>query len=324
MSFNVVQPGLLSTLQDLGRFGQHSVGLTTGGPLDTEAFAWANRILHNPANACAIELSFGGLHLRAQSQTYICVTGATLDLTINGQTKQLWCSHKVAEGDDIKLGYSQQGCRSYIAVAGGFTITPSFGSTSTVVREKIGGLNGLKLAANDQLPCAQTTELKRQALAMEHWPNYTKNDATSCTKLRLVPGYQYPWFDPSAQLRFFHNQYQVTDRSDRMGMRLNGPDVSCATQSMLSEGICLGAVQIPADGQPIVLLNDRQTIGGYPKIGSVIAIDTAKLAQLRPGNLVHFEAIDLYQAHTINTLAKLKFNATELLEISPRSRSHHD
>lgn len=318
MSFKVLQPGLLSSIQDLGRFGQHDIGLTTGGPLDNEAFLWANRILHNAPNACAIELSFGGLQLLAQTQSYLCVTGATLDLTINGVAKALWTSHKIWPDDDIKLGYSSHGCRSYISVAGGFDITPSFGSSATVVREKVGGLTGAKLAANDCLACASIAQLPRQALAQEHRPVYGQQNSGSHdgdTVLRILPGYQHHLFDTATQTRFFHAQYTLTDRSDRMGMRLEGPAVACASQNMLSEGICLGAVQVPADGQPIVLLKDRQTIGGYPKIGAVLARDTACLAQLRPGDTLRFEAVDLYQAHTINTLAQLKFDHTPLLHL---------
>ncbi len=318
MSFKVLQPGLLSLIQDLGRFGQHDIGLTTGGPLDSEAFLWANRLLHNTPNACAIEVSFGGLQLLAQTDSYFCVTGAHLNLTINGVNKALWSSHKVVNGDEIKLGYSSHGCRSYVGVAGGFNISPSFGSSATVMREKVGGLNGAKLATNDSLPCTEITTLLRQALPEAHWPLYgqegtDKNGAD--TVLRLLPGYQHHQFDPVTRARFFHGQYAVTDRSDRMGMRLEGPAVSCPSQQMLSEGICLGAVQVPADGQPIVLLNDRQTIGGYPKIGAVMGRDTARLAQLRPGDTLRFEAVDLHQAHTINTLAQLKFDATALLQL---------
>tara|TARA_B100000780_G_scaffold267668_1_gene224954 strand:- start:1744 stop:2706 length:963 start_codon:yes stop_codon:yes gene_type:complete len=316
MSFKVLQPGLLSLLQDLGRFGQHAIGLTSGGPLDTEAFLWANRILHNSANACAIEVSFGGLQLQAKTDTYLCVTGANLGLSINGIDKALWTSHKIVNGDDIKLSYSSQGCRSYLAVAGGFQVIPSFGSTATVVREKIGGLKGAKLATNDSLACVRTPHLARQALAEADWPLYGPQDNSSnqtYTRLRLLPSYQHQQFDSATRARFFHGQYSVTDRSDRMGMRLEGPAVACPSSQMLSEGICLGAVQVPADGQPIVLLNDRQTIGGYPKIGAVMASDTACLAQLRPGDKVVFKAVDLYQAQTINTLAQIKFDAIKLL-----------
>jgi len=268
MSFKVLQPGLLSLIQDLGRFGQHDIGLTTGGPLDSEAFSWANRLLHNTPNACAIEVSFGGLQLLAQTDSYFCVTGAHLNLTINGVNKALWSSHKVVNGDEIKLGYSSHGCRSYVGVAGGFNISPSFGSSATVMREKVGGLNGAKLATNDSLPCTKITTLLRQALSEAHWPLYgqegtDKNGAD--TVLRLLPGYQHHQFDPVTRARFFHGQYAVTDRSDRMGMRLEGPAVSCPTQQMLSEGICLGAVQVPADDSLLYCLMTAKPLVATPK-----------------------------------------------------------
>ena len=222
MSFKVLQPGLLSLLQDFGRFGQHAIGLTTGGPLDSEAFLWANRILHNTANACAIEVSYGGLQLLVQTDSYFCVTGASLDLTINGVNKALWESHKVATGDEIKLGYSSQGCRSYLGVAGGFQISPSFGSSATVMREKIGGLRGEKLTANDRLPCPKTKQLERQGLSEADWPLYGQQNPEKNgddTVLRLLQGYQHHQFDSMTKARFFHGQYSVTDRSDRMPMR---------------------------------------------------------------------------------------------------------
>ena len=186
------------------------------------------------------------------------------------------------------------------------------------MREKIGGLNGAKLKAQDSLACNQTVQLRRQALAVKDWPLYgPQGPETNIPNrvLRLLPGYQHHHFDAATRARFFHSQFRVTDRSDRMGMRLEGPAVPCPSQQMLSEGICLGAVQVPADGQPIVLLNDRQTIGGYPKIGAIMARDLAQLVQLRPGDAVTFEAVDLYQAQTINTLAQLKFEATKLLHL---------
>ena len=220
MSFKVLQPGLLSLIQDLGRFGQHDIGLTTGGPLDSEAFLWANRILHNESNACAIELSFGGLQLLVQTDSYFCVTGAGLDISVNGVNKALWTSHKVVSGDEIKLGYSSHGCRSYLGVAGGFHITPSFGSQATVMREKIGGLNGAKLKAQDSLACNEIVQLRRQALAMKDWPLYGPQGPEENTPnrvLRLLPGYQHHHFDAATRVRFFHSQYRVTDRSDPHG-----------------------------------------------------------------------------------------------------------
>ena len=307
MSLRVAQPGLLSLLQDNGRFGAHNIGLTTGGPLDQEAFSWANRLLGNDDNACCIEASFGGLQLEALVDTYIAVTGADMPMQIDGVEMDLWTSHKVTAGSKISLGFAQRGTRSYIAVAGGLQTPETFGSRSTVVREKIGGISGTKLTDNDILDCEETKELQRYTLLEEQRPQYPNH-----VKLHVVLGYQEALFDQHKKQIFFTSTYTMTDRADRMGMRLEGPNVACGTSQMLSEGICHGAIQVPADGQPIILMNDRQTIGGYPKIGSVMARDTARLAQLRPGDTIEFSAVDVHDAHNLNALAAHRFQSTQL------------
>ncbi len=299
MSLEVLQPGVLSLLQDRGRFGQHRIGLTNGGPLDTEAFLYCNRLLSNDDNCTALEISYGGSRFRAGVDTYLCVTGAETPLTINGKERPLWAVHQVAAGDEIALDFATRGCRNYLGVAGGFRIEPSFGSTATVMRESIGGLRGEKLQAGDILPCAPTRDRKCYYLPAERQPHY-QNMVT----VRVIPGYQQAHFSRLQQRRFFSHGYTVSERSDRMGCRLEGPAISCEIEGILSEGICFGAIQIPADGQPIVLLNDRQTIGGYPKIGSALSLDASRLSQLRPGDTVHFAPISPHGAHNALHLAQ--------------------
>ncbi len=308
--FLVKQPGLLTLIHDRGRFGAHNLGLTTGGPLDPLAFDWANRLLGNEINATCLEVSFGGLHLEAGMDTAIAITGAKKPCKINGEEIAQWQTHNVKKGDLLELGFASEGVRAYLAVAGGFDITPSFGSSSTVVREKIGGLHGDKLQAGDHLPCVANSIDQHLKLTQDFQPTYGKQ-----ATLRVVKGYQHEVFDHIQQWRFFNSDYQVTERADRMGFRLEGEVIHSGMVGMLSEGICHGAIQIPADGQPIVLMNDRQTIGGYPKIGSVIPLDTAKLAQLTPGSSVQFEAISLEQAHNLHWLEKTKFQRTQPVKI---------
>ncbi len=305
--FSVKQPGLLSLLQDRGRFGAHNLGLTTGGPLDSLAFDWANRLLHNDANATCLEISFGGLVLEAELDTSIVITGATAPCKLNGEAITQWQTQPIHTGDKLEIGFATAGTRSYLAVNGGFDIRASFGSSSTVVREKIGGLHGDKLQAGDHLPCNSLTLAKNYCLAEADRPSY--GDSAS---LRVVPGYQQAAFDPLQQWRFFNTEYSLSERCDRMGFRLEGETVHSNMVGMLSEGICHGAIQIPADGQPIVLMNDRQTIGGYPKIGAVIPQDTARLSQLSPGSKVRFEAISIEQAHNIHCLEHARYARTPL------------
>lgn len=298
MALKVLQPGILSLLQDSGRVGQHRLGLTTGGPLDPEAYRLCNRILSNAPASTAIEVSFGGLQLECHTATFVCLTGAPMGLQINGKERPQWQVLAVAAGDIISLGYAERGCRAYLGVAKGFSIAPSFGSTATVMREGIGGLNGDKLQAGDVLPCKTVNDLVRLYLPKEFQPRYE-----NAIRLRVIPGYQVKHFNRLQQRRFFSHTYTVSNRCDRMGYRLEGPAISCDIEGILSEGICFGAIQIPADGQPIILLNDRQTIGGYPKIGAALSLDVARLSQMRTKDTIEFTPISSYEAHNALQLA---------------------
>jgi biotin-dependent carboxylase-like uncharacterized protein len=312
MSFKVLNPGMLTLIQDAGRFGQHGIGLTTGGPMDPLAYQLCNRLLQNPADSTVLEVSFGGLALEAQVDTFFCVTGASMPLRINDQEQDMWQVHRVSAGDRIALEFAQSGCRAYLGVAGGFTVAPTFGSSATVLREGLGGLRGDKLQPDDIIPCSAQQEGKLLQLAPEHRPDYTA-DLT----IRVLPGYQDQHFDRMQQRRFFSHEYTVSDRCDRMGYRLEGAVIGCAIEGILSEGICYGAIQIPADGQPIVLLNDRQTIGGYPKIGSALSLDAARLAQLTPGARVRFSPISVHAAHNALHLARSFATRQPLIEKTP-------
>ena len=301
--FTVVQPGMLSLLQDGGRRGHHRIGLSTGGPLDGYAMRWSNRLVGNDEHATVIEASFGGLELEATVNSLVAVTGGDQPLMINGVERDTWRSHRVEAGDRVSLGFASQFCRSYLAVHGGFDIAPSFGSAATVVREGIGGLDGGKLDAGDDLPAKGTPD--GECLKV---PDSVRTEYSNEITVRVIPGYQQHHFPRLQQRRFFAGEYTVTDRADRMGYRLEGPAIQCDIQGILSEGICQGAVQVPADGQPIVLLQDRQTIGGYPKIGAALALDTAKLGQLMPGARVRFEPVTPYAADNVFHLAESLFH----------------
>lgn len=307
MGLLVEKPGMLSLIQDVGRFGAFNIGLTNGGPVDLLAYQWANRLCGNTLNETAIEISLGGLTLTAQVDTTLAVAGANMPVTINGEEKALWRSYRVKAGDNIAIGIATQGVRCYLAVSGGFRVKPSFGSAATVCREGVGGLHGGKLLAGDVLPCIGSISKQNLLLLDNLIPNYQQE-----VVLHTIPSYQQQHFSSHQQRLFFSNEYTVSKSFDRMGYRLEGQPVSCDIEGILSEGICHGAVQIPKDGQPIVLLNDRQTIGGYPKIGAVSSIDTAKLGQLNQGGKVRFEPISMEQAHNLFYLNLSRFNRTQL------------
>ena len=310
MSITILNTGILALLQDAGRFGKHQIGLTNGGPMDPLAFHWANRLCENPAGATTIEVSVGGFKMQAEQPLRVAVTGGEMPVKINGSEAERWRTYALNSGDTLELGYSQRGCRAYVAVSGGIEVEPEFGSSATVVREGIGGLKGKPLSAGAKLSCNTDDSQQCWQVPENERPHYSKH-----VTLRVIPGYQDHSFDRIQQRLFFHNTFDVSDRCDRMGYRLTGPQVKSSLEGILSEGICLGAIQVPADGQPIVLLNDRQTIGGYPKIGSVLSLDLAKLAQLMPGDKVNFAAITIDKAHNLLHLAHSRFSAAELQAI---------
>lgn len=307
--FTILSSGILCQIQDLGRFGQAQLGLTYGGPADKYAFDWANRLLGNNANDAMLEVTYGRLILKANINTVICVTGAKLELTINDSPAQLWCSHQVQVGDVIELGMPTEGIRSYVAFSGGIQTDEQFDSRATVIREKVGGISGEKLSAGETLPTLSSPKItnQRQFLALQDIPSYKTS-----IELNVVLGYQQNAFSRLQKKRFFSTEYQVSAQWDRMGYRLEGLAIASNQTSMLSEGIALGAIQIPPDGQPIVLMYDRQTIGGYPKLGSVLSLDLARLAQCGQGAKVRFTPITIEQAHNQLHLAKYRYDNTKV------------
>ncbi|TLU67748.1 biotin-dependent carboxyltransferase [Thalassotalea litorea] len=307
--FYVEHPGMHTLIEDAGRIGKANLGLTTGGPADRMAFYWANRLVENARGCAALEVTYGGLKLHSSCNSSIALTGADIELKINNQRVRNWQSHIIEKGDFIELGFSQNGIKAYLAIKGGIRVEEQFGSCATVVREHIGGINGSALIKGDWLPveeqiCAHTNALPENAI-----PTYLTS-----LNLRVITGYQYQQFSVHQRQRFFSSEYQVSSQWDRMGYRLQGEAITFPKQNMLSEGIAYGAVQIPADGQPIVLLNDRQTIGGYPKMGSVFSLDAYQLAQCQQGAKIRFEPISIENAHNELYLAQSRFKQIEFIK----------
>lgn len=297
MGFKVINPGMHSILQDKGRIGYHNLGITVGGAFDQYSFGWANQLCLNHDTAGCIEILVGGLILEAQIATQIAITGADIPIKINDSSVENWCTHTVQPGDRIAFGYATAGCRAYLAVAGGIQAPLIFNSLSTVVREKLGGLckKGTALKKNDILPCQPNPASAQRSVPKQYHCQFN----TDIAEIRMVTGYQFEQFNKEQISQFFSTDYIISQHSDRMGYRLEGPAITVSSREMLSEGICLGAVQLPADGKPIILLCDRQTIGGYPKLGSVISEDIAKLAQMMPGQKLRFSPISVDQAQQL-------------------------
>ncbi|MEQ5800694.1 biotin-dependent carboxyltransferase family protein [Halomonas sp. H10-9-1] len=285
IGLRVQRAGPLALLQDAGRFGVRRLGVTQGGPADLHGWAWANRLVGNVWGTPVLEITFGGLKLVAERDLTIAVAGADLGATLEGSPLPLWQPVSLREGQTLVFGAPRNGLRAYLAVAGGFQAEPVLGSVSCVVREGLGGFDGRggKLAEGDRL--AVTIDASRRVEGRAT-PEPEKPDYSQSATLALLPGAQVADFTGDSLFAAFNRPWRIDDRADRMGVRLTGPKLTCRIDSLISEGIGLGAVQVPPDGQPIALLNDRQTIGGYPRLGALTPLAASRLAQCLPGQEV--------------------------------------
>lgn len=288
---HTIKPGQLSLIQDFGRFGLSHLGITQSGPVDDYAYSWANHLLGNAVNAPTLEITLGQAEFVIQHPCQMAIAGGDLGATLDGERLTNWCTFRAQTGQRLKFSLPRNGLRSYLAVRGGFLVKPHLGSVSSVQKETLGGLHqdGRPLQAGDEL-CFAPHALDNKPLQMTF---RFKPDYNLPLRLRVIESYQNASFTQESLHTFFTRTYTVSQHADRMGYRLTGPAATPPPEPILSEGIALGAIQIPPDGQPIVLLNDRQTIGGYPKIGCVAKIDLPRLAQAKPGQSVRFVKGDL-------------------------------
>lgn len=277
----------LCQLQDAGRFGVRQLGVTQGGALDWVSARWANWLLGNAPQAAVVEITLGGLTLVAEQACCLALAGADLGARLDGQPLAPWASFAMGKGQRLQFTQPLLGARAYLAAPGGFAAPPVLGSCATVVREALGGLDGLgtALAKGDRLSYAGA------APALRAVPEALRPDLHGSRLLDLVMGAQIGEFAGQSLFDAFNGDWVLDSRADRMGIRLLGPALRYQGAPMISEGIPLGAVQVPPDGQPIVLLNDRQTIGGYPRLGALTPLAVARLAQLLPGSAVRFRAV---------------------------------
>ena len=295
----VTKAGLLALLIDRGRTRHQHMGLTQSGPMDEYAFLWANKLLGNEQNAACIEISFGQFALRALQPCQLAITGANFHARINNHLLDNWQTLQLRTGDELVFeGPKMQGTRAYLAIKGGFDCPTSFGSACTVKREQLGGLNhGEALTRGDKLG-ATVPQIQSSTFNISVCPSlirhYDNHETIVC---RFIPAYQWPLFSKAAQQHFLQQAYRISSQSDRMGFRLSGEKLQTYNGGIISEGIALGAIQVPPDGQPIILMRDRQTIGGYPKLGTVLSTDLEKIAQAMPGQKIQFQRSDINTAY---------------------------
>lgn len=284
--------GPYTTVQDRGRFGYQHMGVPVSGALDLFAHTFANLLVGNDGDCATLEITFLGPELEVLDTLDAAVTGAGMPLRINGRPAPQWETLRLKRGDRMSFGRAMSGCRAYLAVTGGFDVPLIMGSRSTYVSGGIGGVEGRVIRANDVLPHGQGALLSRPR-RMPSCPSYSSEMA-----LRAVPGPQDDCFRESISL-FFSSLFTVTDKVNRMGYRLQGPVLERdhgAAKSIISEPSVHGNVQVPPDGQPIILMVE-QTIGGYTKIATVLTPDLYKIAQARPGDQIRFQRLSLEQAH---------------------------
>lgn len=291
MSLEVINNPLFVTIQDRGRFGYAHIGVTNSGVMDEYAYFWANKLLKNSFDTNILEIAFSNVIFKANENTQISITGADCEFFINDEKKELWQSYNIKKNDIIKIGKILSGNRIYLAVFGGFDIKKEFGSNSVTIKENLGGLDGNKLKKGDILPFNSCTFNYTMKLKEEFIPKYEDN-----LTLRVIFSYQENYFLDEEKKKFLNSTYLVTNDFNRMAVKLSGEAIKCEINGIISEAIAFGSIQIPNDGQPIVLLKDRQTIGGYPKIGVVLGIDCFKLSQARANTKIKFEEISYEEA----------------------------
>jgi biotin-dependent carboxylase-like uncharacterized protein len=288
MSLEVLNAGFLTLIQDFGRYGLQKFGITSGGPLDEHAFLWANRLLGNVYDSPVLEISLGGFTARFNQNTMIALCGADLSATLNGQSIFPWQTYFVRQGDEIKFISPRSGLRAYLAVKGGFLIKPHLMSCATVIKEKLGGLrqDGEKITDSDLLPYELSAEEKSRSVPQQFIPDYSNQ-----INLRFFPNYSVTGSTESMVEAFTMQTYKVSQNIDRMGYRLEGKSIEHNLSGITSQGMSVGAIQLPKDGQPIVLMKDKQTMGGYPLLGNLAYLDVAKLAQAKPGTEIKFSPV---------------------------------
>jgi antagonist of KipI len=292
MTIHVAKPGLFTTVQDRGRFGYVHLGISPAGAADALSLRIANLLVGNDEYAPALEMTLLGATLEFESAAIVAITGAACECKVVAEVIPAGMAVQVGAGDVLQCGSTINGARCYLAVQGGFDVPLVMGSASTDARGGFGGFDGRRLQSGDRLETrrAETNQARRLRVgALE---------ALRCDgPIRVTRSSQQDWFSPQTKAKFLSSAYTVSEQSDRAGLRLRGePLMASESAQLLSDGIPLGAIQVPPDGQPIILFVDQQTAGGYPKIASVVAADMHRVGQLRPRDEVGFAEVSIAEA----------------------------
>jgi antagonist of KipI len=313
----VVKSGWLTTVQDLGRYGYQQYGVPVSGAMDSFSTRVANRLVGNPDYAAVLELTLKGPELQFEQDTVIAITGADLSPTVNGSSIPMWESIVIPPNSRLSFGTPRSGARSYVAISGGIDVPLVLGSRSTHCASETGGLQGRPLKQGDSLCAGQPVKSVKQLIG-KRLPDQLLPRYRSPATLRVVPGPQQDFFPDASLATLTSSPYAITPQSDRMGYRLTGPKVvRKRSAKFISDCTTMGALQVPQDGQPILLMADRQTTGGYPKIAVVITVDLPLAAQLAPGDTITFVPCTVAQAQTALRQHRAQLDAT----LPPHQRS---
>lgn len=309
MTVKILKPGLLSTIQDLGRFGSQKYGVIVGGAMDSIAVRIANLLVGNEEGEATIEITMFGTELEMLEDCIVAITGGDLNPEIDSEPALMWRPILIRKGQVLKFTSPSKGSRAYITFSGGIQVPKVMGSKSTHTHAKIGGHKGRKLQKDDILTCGKITErgevFLRQLEEMNTSLQWSVDYPALYTypepnKIRILKGSEFDYFDKASQEMFFKQSYKLTMNADRMGYQLEGYKLALTKQfELLSEGVTYGTVQVPSNGQPIILMAERQTTGGYPKIGQVASIDLPRLAQLQPRDEINFKMITINEAEKL-------------------------
>lgn len=289
----VESPGLQTTVQDLGRPGYGPLGISVSGAADPLSLRIGNAMVGNAEGAAALEMTLIGGRYRFRAPAVFAIAGAPMVVKLDGEAVEPGRAIDVAEGGLLEIGSSKQGARGYLCVAGGIRVAPFLGSASTHLMTGLGGFHGRALRKGDVLTIgAPQGPAPRMAMSRE-----TEARLAPRKLVRVTRAPQSDWFSDEQRALFVTTSYRVMQEANRMGLRLEGAAIPCkAASTMITEGVALGAVQVPSSGQPILLFVEQQTTGGYPKIANVITADLPSVGQLRPGDEIRFEWVSIETA----------------------------
>ena len=292
----VQAPGLLTTVQDLGREGFGPLGVSLSGAADAISLRLGNRLTGNAEGAAGLEMTLLGGTFLFPDGAVAALTGSDFGATLDGRAVELWRAFETKPGQVLRLGPTRSGARCYLCVRGGIEVRRFLGSASTHILSGLGGHEGRALKKGDVLRIGEASGAARKRRLSAR----ALKELNPRRVLRATDGPQSDWFSEAAQKIFYDSSYRVAEESNRMGIRLDGAAIPTASSGeMISEGVSLGAIQVPEGGQPIILFVEQQTTGGYPKIANVISADLHSLGQLRPRDEIRFERVDLDAARAL-------------------------